>query len=59
MRRWDTPTDTPAVMAVHRRLSSATLSNDDIDWPVHSLTFSFTIYAVNLCDAFRPRSPVV
>ena len=25
----------------HRRLSSATQSNDDIDWPVHSLMLSF------------------
>ena len=33
-RCWGTPTDASAVMAVHRRLSYATRSNDDIDWHV-------------------------
>ena len=41
-RRWDTPTVTFAVMVAHRPLSSAVgvHSNDNIDWPVHSLMFS-------------------
>ena len=40
-RRWGTPTDAFAATAAHRRLSSATWSNDDIDWPVHSLMLFF------------------
>ena len=35
-RRWGTPTDAFAATVAHRRLSSATQSNDDIDWPVYS-----------------------
>ena len=38
--RWSTLTDASAVMAAHRRLSSVTRSNDDIDWPVLSLMLS-------------------
>ena len=40
-RRWGTRTDASAVMAAQRRLSSATPSNDDMDWSVHSLMLSF------------------
>ena len=40
-RRWDTPTDVSAVIIAHRPLLSAMRSNDDIDWPVHSLMLSF------------------
>ena len=36
----DTPTDASATMGVHRLLSSAMRSNDDNDWPVHSLMLS-------------------
>ena len=36
-----TSIDASAAMGAHRRLSSATRSTDDIDWPVHSLMFSF------------------
>ena len=39
--RRGTPTDASAVMAAHQRLPSATQSNYDIDWPVHSLMLSF------------------
>ena len=44
------PTDASAVVVAHQRLSSATRSNDDIDWPVHSLMLSFH-------DAFVRRLP--
>ena len=40
-RRWGIPTDASDVTVTHRRLSSATRSNDDIDWQVHSLRLSF------------------
>ena len=41
-RRWCTQTDASAMMAAHRRLSSATRSNGDIDrLLVHSLMLSF------------------
>ena len=39
-RRWGVPTDASAVMGTRRCLSSATRSNDHIDWPVHSLMLS-------------------
>ena len=39
-RRWGIPTDASAAMAAHRRLSSTTWSNDDIDWLVNSLMLS-------------------
>ena len=42
-RRWDTPTDASAMMVVHRLLSSAMRSNDDDDWPVHSLMLSLPL----------------
>ena len=59
-RRSGTQVDASAVTAVHRRMSFATRSNDDIDWPVHSMTLPSTTYAVYLCDAFPlRRSPVV
>ena len=36
------PRQMPQIVVVaHQRLSSATRSNDDIDWPVHSLMLSF------------------
>ena len=35
-----TPTDASTATAAHRRLSSATQSNDDTDWPAHSLMLS-------------------
>ena len=38
-----TQTDASAVMAAHRRLSSATRSNDDIHGPIHSLMLSFHV----------------
>ena len=40
-RRWGTPIDASAMIVAHRRLSSATRSNDDIEWPVHYLMLSF------------------
>ena len=59
--RWGTPTDDSAVMAAHWCLSSATRSNDDIDWPVHALMLSFhdlpVDVIIDLC-AFH-QSPVV
>ena len=39
--RWGTLTDAFAVMAAHRLLSSAMYSDDNSDWPVHSLILSF------------------
>ena len=39
--RCRTPTDATVVMVTHRLLSSAIRSNDDNDWPVHSLMLSF------------------
>ena len=36
-RRWVTS----AMVAAHRRRASAARGNDDIDWPLHSLMFSF------------------
>ena len=42
-----TPTDAFAATADHRRLSSATLSNDDIDWPV-----VLQLPYLNLCASF-------
>ena len=36
-----TPTDATATMTAHRPLSSAMDSNDDIDWPVHSMVLFF------------------
>ena len=58
-RRYVHPTDTTAVRAAHQRLSYATRSNDDIEWPVHSLMLSFHDLCSLLCDAFRPRRPGV
>ena len=40
-RRWSNPTDASAMMVAQRRLSSATRSNDEIDWSVHALMLSF------------------
>ena len=39
--RWGAPTNASSAMTVHRPLSFAMRSNDDIDWPVHSLIPSF------------------
>ena len=55
----DAQADAYAVTAAHRRLSSQrrammTLTGPFIPWCCPSTT-----YAVYLCDAFRPRSPVV
>ena len=58
-RRWGTPKDTSVAMTTHRPLSSAMGSNDDIDWPVHSLVLSSMIYAVFLCDAYHALILVV
>ena len=49
-------TDTPLPSV---SIGGRTRSNDDIDWPVHSLMLSSTIYAVYLCDEFRPCSPAI
>ena len=38
---WGIPTDTYPAMTAHQPLSSAMHSNDDIDWPVHSLMLPF------------------
>ena len=62
-RRWGTPTDAYAVMAAGRRPSTPVLRNAE----QHRLVRPFldvvlpvsTIYAVDLCDAFRQRNPVV
>ena len=48
MRHWGTLTDASSVMAAHRRPSSAKRSNDDIDWPVHSLMCPSTTFYVIL-----------
>ena len=51
-RRWGTQTDASAVMAVHRLLSSAMRSNDDIDWSVHFLISSLPFRELRgLCSA--------
>ena len=39
-RRWGTSTDASAAMVAHRLLSSVMCSNNDNDWPVHSLMLS-------------------
>ena len=51
--RWGTPTYASAVMAAHRRLSCATRSNDDINWPVHFFMLSFH----DLCSLPLRRPP--
>ena len=53
MPHWDTPTDASAAMTAHRPLSSAMRSNDDIDWPVHSLMLSLH----DLRGLLLPRLP--
>ena len=40
-RRWGTPIDASVATTAHRPLSSAMRSNDDNDWPVHSLMLFF------------------
>ena len=40
-RRCANPTDATAVMVAHRLMSSVMRSNNDCDWPVHSLMLSF------------------
>ena len=39
--RWATPTLASAEMVTHRLLAYAMGSNDDSDWPIHSLMLSF------------------
>ena len=56
-RCWSTPTDAFAATAAHLRLSSATRSNDDIDWPVHSLMLSFLSALGNSTAALAHRDP--
>ena len=41
-RRWCTPADASAAITAQWPLSSAMRSNDDIDWPVYSITMSHT-----------------
>ena len=50
------PQDASTATAGHRRLASATRSNDDIGWYVHSLMLSFRDLRVYICDDFRLRA---
>ena len=54
--RWGTPTDVSAVMTDFWPMSSAMRSNDDIDWPGHSLCCSSMIYLRDLSLRRLPSS---
>ena len=54
-RRWGISTDGSGVTAADWRLPYAMQSDDDIDWPIHSLVLSFKDLGGLLLRRLRPN----